>query len=155
MAVFTFEDQTTSPVAPATLYNALAKDADNIIPKAVDSFKSVENVEGNGGPGTIKKISFVEDGETKFVLHKIETIDEANFGYSYSIVGGVALPESAEKITIDTKLSDGPDGGSLIKLSISYHSKGDAPPNEDELKAGKAKSDALFKAVEAYLLANA
>nr|CAA67200.1 pathogenesis related protein [Vigna unguiculata] len=155
MAVFTFEDQTTSPVAPATLYNALAKDADNIIPKAVDSFKSVENVEGNGGPGTIKKISFVEDGETKFVLHKIETIDEANFGYSYSIVGGVGLPGECEKITIDTKLSAGPDGGSLIKLSISYHSKGDAPPNEDELKAGKAKSDALFKAVEAYLLANA
>ncbi|KOM33467.1 hypothetical protein LR48_Vigan01g302300 [Vigna angularis] len=143
MAVFTFDDQATSPVAPATLYNALTKDADTIIPKAVGSFQSVEIVEGNGGPGTIKKISFVE-----------ETIDEANLGYSYSIVGGVALPDTAEKITIDTKISDGPDGGSLIKLSISYHGKGDAPPNEDELKAGKAKSDALFKAVEAYLLAN-
>jgi len=40
-------------------------------------------------------------------------------------------------------------------LSIKYHSKGDAPPNEDELKTGKAKSDALFKVIEAYLLANA
>ncbi|KOM31347.1 hypothetical protein LR48_Vigan01g090200 [Vigna angularis] len=60
MAVFTFEDETTSPVAPATLYKALVKDADNIVPKAVDSFKSVEIVEGNGGPGTIKKISFLE-----------------------------------------------------------------------------------------------
>ncbi|KAK8470986.1 hypothetical protein PHAVU_003G109801 [Phaseolus vulgaris] len=147
MAVFTFEDQTTSPVAPATLYKALVKDADNIVPKAVDSFKSVEIVEGNGGPGTIKKISFLEDGETKFVLHKIEGIDEANLGYSYSIVGGAALPETAEKITIDSKLSDGPNGGSVVKLSIKYHSKGDAPPNEDELKTGKAKSDALFKQI--------
>ncbi|CAJ1940921.1 unnamed protein product [Sphenostylis stenocarpa] len=155
MAVFTFEDQTTSPVAPATLYKALVKDADDIVPKAVDSFKSVEIVEGNGGPGTIKKISFVEDGETKFVLHKIEGIDEANLGYSYSIVGGVALPDTAEKITIDTKLSDGPNGGSVVKLSIKYHSKGDAPPNEEELKTGKAKSDALFKVIEAYLVANA
>jgi len=60
MAVFTFEDQTTSPVPPATLYKALVKDADDIVPKAVDSFKSVEIVEGNGGPGTIKKISFLE-----------------------------------------------------------------------------------------------
>ena len=61
MGVFTFEDQTTSPVAPATLYKAVAKDADTIFPKALpDSFKSVEIVEGNGGPGTIKKISFVE-----------------------------------------------------------------------------------------------
>ena len=95
------------------------------------------------------------DGETKFVLHKVEAIDEANLGYSYSIVGGAALPDSAEKITIDTKLSDGPNGGSLIKLTITHHSKGDAPPSEDELKAGKAKSEGLFKAVEAYLLANA
>ena len=94
------------------------------------------------------------DGETKFVLHKVEAIDEANLGYSYSIVGGAALPESAEKITIDTKVSDGPNGGSLIKLTITHHSKGDAPPSEDELKAGKAKSEGLFKAVEAYLLAN-
>jgi len=69
MAVFTFEDQTTSPVAPATLYNALAKDADNIIPKAVGSFKSVEIVEGNGGAGTIKKISFVEGNIFIFTLH--------------------------------------------------------------------------------------
>ncbi|BAT73961.1 hypothetical protein VIGAN_01153800 [Vigna angularis var. angularis] len=155
MAVFTFEDETTSPVAPATLYKALVKDADNIVPKAVDSFKSVEIVEGNGGPGTIKKISFLEDGETKFVLHKIEGIDEAKLGYNYSIVGGAALPNTAEKITIDTILSDGPNGGSVVKLSIKYHSKGDAPPNEDELKVGKAKSDALFKVIEAYLLANA
>ncbi|KOM54219.1 hypothetical protein LR48_Vigan10g011100 [Vigna angularis] len=84
MAVFTFEDETTSPVAPATLYKALVKDADNIVPKAVDSFKSVEIVEGNGGPGTIKKISFLEDGETKFVLHKIEGIDEAKLGYVFT-----------------------------------------------------------------------
>ena len=89
------------------------------------------------------------------MLHKIEGIDEANLGYSYSIVGGAALPESAEKITVDTKLNDGPNGGSVVKLSITYHSKGDVPPNEDELKAGKAKSEGLFKAVEAYLLANA
>lgn len=60
MGVFTFEDETTSPVAPATLYKALVTDADNVIPKALDSFKSVENVEGNGGPGTIKKITFLE-----------------------------------------------------------------------------------------------
>jgi len=70
MAIFTFEDQTTSPVAPATLYKALVKDADNIVPKAVDSFKSVEIVEGNGGVGTIKKISFLEGKHLhSFSLH--------------------------------------------------------------------------------------
>jgi len=60
MGVFTFEDETTSTVAPARLYKALVKDADNLVPKAVEAIKSVEIVEGNGGPGTIKKLTFVE-----------------------------------------------------------------------------------------------
>lgn len=144
----------TSPVAPATLYKALVTDADNVIPKAVEAFRSVENLEGNGGPGTIKKITFVEDGESKFVLHKIESVDEANLGYSYSVVGGVGLPDTVEKITFECKLAAGANGGSAGKLTVKYQTKGDAQPNPDDLKIGKVKSDALFKAVEAYLLAN-
>ena len=94
------------------------------------------------------------DGETKFVLHKIEAVDEANLGYSYSVVGGAALPDTAEKITFHSKLAAGPNGGSAGKLTVEYQTKGDAQPNQDDLKIGKAKSDALFKAVEAYLLAH-
>nr|AEV59593.1 pathogenesis-related protein class 10 [Oxytropis arctobia]AEV59594.1 pathogenesis-related protein class 10 [Oxytropis arctobia] len=154
MGIFTFEQETTSTVAPAKLYKALVKDADVIIPKAVDVIKSVEIVEGNGGPGTIKKLTFVEDGETKHVLHKVEAIDEANFGYNYSIVGGVGLPETVEKITFEAKLIAGPDGGSIGKLNVIYQTKGNAEPNENELKEGKAKGDALFKAIEGYVLAN-
>jgi len=60
MGVFIFEQETTSTVAPAKLYKALVHDSDDIIPKAVDAIKSVETVEGNGGPGTIKKLTFIE-----------------------------------------------------------------------------------------------
>ncbi|KAL5182584.1 Stress-induced protein SAM22 [Glycine soja] len=130
-------DETTSPVAPATLYKALVTDADNVIPKAVEAFRSVENLEGNGGPGTIKKITFVEDGESKFVLHKIESVDEANLGYSYSVVGGVGLPDTVEKITFECKLAAGANGGSAGKLTVKYQTKGDAQPNPDDLKIGK------------------
>ncbi|MQJ84134.1 hypothetical protein EI014_25600, partial [Escherichia coli] len=87
MGVLTFEIETTSTVAPGKLYKALVKDAGVIIPKAVEAIQSVETVEGNGGPGTIKKLTFVEGGQTKYVLHKVEAIDEANWGYNYSIVG--------------------------------------------------------------------
>jgi len=47
------------------------------------------------------------------VLHKIEGIDEANLGYSYSIVGGAALPDTAEKITIDSNSAMVPTQGQL------------------------------------------
>ncbi|MED6125029.1 hypothetical protein PIB30_064566 [Stylosanthes scabra] len=154
MAVFTFEDQITSTVPPAKLYKALAKDADTIIPKVIDDIKSVELVEGNGGPGSIKKLTFVEGGESKYILHKVEAIDEANYGYNYSVVGGVALPETMEKITFEAKLVEGPNGGSIGKLSVKYHSKGDAKPDEEDMKKGKAKGDGLFKAIEGYVLAN-
>jgi hypothetical protein len=60
MGVFSFEEETTSIVAPARLYKALVTDADIITPKVIDVIKSIEIVEGNGGPGTIKKLSFVE-----------------------------------------------------------------------------------------------
>ncbi|XP_057733632.1 pathogenesis-related protein 2-like [Arachis stenosperma] len=153
MAVFTFEDEITSTVPPAKLYNAM-KDADSLTPKIIDDVKSVEIVEGNGGPGTIKKLTIVEGGETKFILHKVEAIDEANYAYNYSVVGGVALPPTAEKITFETKLVEGPNGGSIGKLTLKYHSKGDAKPAEEELKKGKAKGEGLFRAIEGYVLAN-
>jgi len=66
MGVYNFEDETISTVAPVTLYKALVTDSDNLIPKVIDVIKSVEIVEGNGGAGTIKKLTFVE-GRYKYI----------------------------------------------------------------------------------------
>ena len=61
MGVFTYESEVTSPIPPARLYKAFVLDADNLIPKvAPHAIKSAEIIEGNGGPGTIKKITFGE-----------------------------------------------------------------------------------------------
>ncbi|KAL5097917.1 hypothetical protein RYX36_002244, partial [Vicia faba] len=60
MGVFKFEDETTSTVAPAILYKALVIDVDTLTPKVVDVIKSIEIVEGNGGAGSIKKVTYVE-----------------------------------------------------------------------------------------------
>ena len=68
MGVYTYEDEHPSTVPPAKLYKALAKDADEIIPKAIEPIQSVEIVEGNGGPGTVKKITAVEGQSTYITL---------------------------------------------------------------------------------------
>ncbi|KAE9601480.1 hypothetical protein Lal_00040659 [Lupinus albus] len=155
MVVFTIENESASTVAPAKLYKALVTDFDNLIPKAIEAIQNVEIVEGNGGPGTIKKITMLVDGETKYVLHKVEAIDEANWGYNYSVVGGVGLPESLENISIKTKLVEGPNGGSIAKISAKVQTKGDVQPNEENAKAiGKARGDAFFKAIETYISSN-
>ncbi|XP_061349076.1 class 10 plant pathogenesis-related protein 2F-like [Gastrolobium bilobum] len=154
MGVFTFEDEEVSTVAPAKLYKALAKDSDTIIPKVVEAIQSIEIVEGNGGPGTIKKLTVVEGGKSIYVLHKVEAIDEANLGYNYSLVGGTGLEDILEKVSFETKVLPGPNGGSVGKLVVKYHTKGDAVLSEEVREGTKAKGTALFKAVEGYVLAN-
>ncbi|XP_054790820.1 class 10 plant pathogenesis-related protein 2A-like [Prosopis cineraria] len=154
MGVFTYEHEHTSTLPPAKLYKAFTKDSDELIPKAVEPVQSIENVEGTGGPGTVKKLTIVEGGKTHHVLHKVEEVDEASYVYNYSIVEAGDLPETVEKISVNTKLVEGPNGGTVVKICVKYITKGDAAPSDEELKTGKGKGDALFKAIEAYLLAH-
>ncbi|OIW17688.1 hypothetical protein TanjilG_29038 [Lupinus angustifolius] len=156
MGILTIETESTSSVAPAKLYKAFITDFDNIIPKAIEAIQSVEIIEGNGGPGTIKKLTSVVGGETKYMLHKVEAIDEANWEYNHSIVEGIELPENVEKISVETKLFAGSDGGSIAKVTAKFQTKGDVHPNvEEHAKAEcKTKHDAFFKAIDTYLAAN-
>ena len=48
----------------------------------------------------------------------------------------------------------GPDGGSILKNTSTYYTKGDHVITDEQIKVGKEKSIALFKVVEAYLVAN-
>ena len=76
-----------------------------------------------------------------------------NFVYNYSLIENETFPDTLEKISIQTKLT--PCGsGSLVNVTIDYVTKGDAKPTEEELKVGKEKGQGLFKAIEAYLVAN-
>lgn len=61
MGCFTYETEYTSVIPRAKLFKAFLLDADNLIPKvAPQATKGSENLQGNGGPGTIKKIYFGE-----------------------------------------------------------------------------------------------
>jgi hypothetical protein len=61
MGVHTLSDEFSSPVPAPKLFKALILDADNLLPKLMpQAIKSIDTVEGNGGPGTIKKITIIE-----------------------------------------------------------------------------------------------
>ncbi|XP_050239874.1 major allergen Pru ar 1-like isoform X1 [Quercus robur] len=155
MGVFTYETETSSAIPPAKLFKAFVLDADNLIPKvAPHAIKSAEIIEGNGGPGTIKKITFGEGSQFKYVKHRIDGVDHANFTYGYSVIEGDALSEVLEKISYEIKIVASPDGGSVLKSTSKYHTKGEHEIKEEEVKAGKEKAAGLFKAIEAYLLAH-
>ncbi|KAF3957166.1 hypothetical protein CMV_017796 [Castanea mollissima] len=125
MGVFTYETETTSAIPSAKLFKAFVLDADNLIPKvAPHAIKSAEIIEGNGGPGTIKKITFGEGSQFKYVKHRIDEVDHANFTYCYSVIEGDALSEVLEKISYEIKIVASPDGGSILKSTSKYHTKG-------------------------------
>ncbi|TYH27344.1 hypothetical protein ES288_A02G062600v1 [Gossypium darwinii] len=84
----------------------------NLIPKIVpQAFKCVEYIEGNGEPGSIKKVTFGEESQFNYMKQKVEALDKENFVYIYSVIEGDALMNKLEKITYETKLEDYPDGG--------------------------------------------
>lgn len=59
--VITHESEVTTTIPPAKLFKAFVLDGGDIIPKAVpQAIESLVNLEGDGGPGTIKQVNFGE-----------------------------------------------------------------------------------------------
>ncbi|XP_034686477.1 major allergen Pru ar 1-like [Vitis riparia] len=155
MGAITYEMEVTSSIPPAKMFKAFVLDVDNLIPKVLpQAIKCVEIIEGDGGPGTIKKITFGEGSQFNYVKHRIDSLDKENFTYCYTIIEGDALMDTLESIYYEVKLVASPDGGSICKNISKYHTKGDIQITEDQIKAGKEKAMGMYKAIEAYLLAN-
>ncbi len=97
---------------------------------------------------------YFSGSQFKYVKHRIDEVDQANFTYNYSVIEGDAISEILEKISYEIKIVASPDGGSILKSTSKYHTKGDHEIKEEQIKAGKEKAAGLFKAVEAYLLSH-
>ncbi|KAB2040185.1 hypothetical protein ES319_D02G064600v1 [Gossypium barbadense] len=140
MGVFTYESEIVTAIPPAKMFKACILDGDTLIPKIVPQvFNSVEYLEGNGEPGSIRKVTFAQGNQFNYMKQKVEALNTEKFEYIYS----------------EIKLEDSPGGGSICKTSSKYYTIGDIELKEEAIKAGKEKaSGVLFKSIEAYLVAN-
>ncbi|KAK7246341.1 hypothetical protein RIF29_41207 [Crotalaria pallida] len=154
MGVVTQEYATPVAVPPTRLFKAMALDFHNLFPKIVEQIKSIEIIEGNGGPGTIKKLTLIEGDITEYKLHRVDEIDEARFVYNFSAIEGSDWGETLEKVSFESQLVEGSNGGSIRKVRVQFFTKGDTTISEKELKAWQAKVEGLVKIVERFLLAN-
>ncbi|MBA0797735.1 hypothetical protein Gohar_008403 [Gossypium harknessii] len=155
MGVFTYESKIVTAIPPAKMFKACILDGDTLIPQILpQAFKSVEYIEGNGEAGSIKKVTFGEGSQFKYMKQKVEAVDKDKFVYIYSVIEGDALMDKLEKITYETQLETSPDGGSVCKTTSKYYTIGEFELKEEGIKAGKEKALGMFKAIEAYLLAN-
>ncbi|XP_050220156.1 major allergen Pru ar 1-like [Mercurialis annua] len=152
MAV-TFEKETTTSIPQDKVFKVFVLESDSIIPKIIPNMK-VEFVQGNGEPGTIKKTTFGEGGDAKYIKTKVEATDKDNFTHSYSIFEGEPWMPELEKTTFEIKVEASADGGSVIKSTSKYIPKPGCVISEEKVKAGSEKAFGMFKAIEAYVLAN-
>ncbi|OMO58400.1 hypothetical protein COLO4_34686 [Corchorus olitorius] len=142
-------------VPPAKMFQAFVLDSDTLIPKILpQAIKSVEILEGDGGAGTIKQINFGQGNCSQFktVRNRIDEIDKENFSYSYTVMEGDALMNTVEKICNEIKIEATSNGGSICKNKCTYYTIGDIEIKEEEIKAGKEKALAIFRAIEEYIL---
>ncbi|PPD81068.1 hypothetical protein GOBAR_DD21996 [Gossypium barbadense] len=169
MGGFTYESEVITSIPPPKMFKACILDGDNLIPKIVPQvFKSVEYIEGNGEPGSIRKVTFAQGKGMKrpFLLdsddgkggvptpaHRSGVDEASSGGWRWDKTNddgrgmGAALGLA--------RLEASPGGGSMCKTSSKYYTIGDIELKEEAIKAGKEKaSGVLFKAIEAYLLAN-
>ncbi|XP_027115953.1 major allergen Pru ar 1-like [Coffea eugenioides] len=155
MGAVTFTEEFTSTIPASRLFKALILDSDNLIPKiAPQAVKNVELIEGDGGPGSIKKMNFGEGSQFKYVKHRIDAVDKENLTYAYTLIDGDALMDKLDSISYEMKFEPSPDGGCKGKNVSTYHTKPGVEIKEEEIKDGKEKAAGVFKLVEAYLLAN-
>ncbi|KAK8308593.1 hypothetical protein V6Z11_D02G070100 [Gossypium hirsutum] len=118
MGVFTYESEIVTAIPPAKMFKACILDGDTLIPKIVPQvFKSVEYLEGNGEPGSIRKVTFAQGNQFNYMKQKVEALDTEKFEYIYSVIEGDPLMNMLDKITYEIKLEDSPGGGSICKTS--------------------------------------
>ena len=74
--------------------------------------------------------------------------------YSYTVIESDDLMGKFESMAFEIKFQATPEGGCKGINVGKYHPKAGVDIKEEEIKAGKDKALALFKAVEVYLIAN-
>ncbi|GMJ12259.1 MLP-like protein 423 [Hibiscus trionum] len=155
MGVFKHEMEATSPLPTARVFKAFVLESDTLFPKVAPyAIKGVEYLQGSGGPGSIRKVTFAEGWGFEYLKEKIDEIDQDNLSYTYTVIESDLFKNLIEKISYDTKFVAAPNGGTICKISTTFYSVGDIEIKEEAIKDSLQKRARVFKAVEEYLLAN-
>ncbi|CAA0818236.1 Unknown protein [Striga hermonthica] len=142
-------------VSPSRLFKALITESQEVLPKFKNLIKSVEIVQGHEiAAGCVVKTTFPDGAPFKFMTHRIDAIDKANYMCKYTLIDGDVLGEKVKKVCYEIKLEASENGGCKIKLDIEYHSKGDAEITNEEIEVGTKQALGLYTAYEEYLIAH-
>jgi len=156
MGVITSEQEIScSLISAKRLFKCFVFDADELMPRIIPHFfKSFETVEGDGGVGSIKLVTFTEEGR-KPAKHRIEEVDEENSVYKYSVIEGGVLGEDLESVSYVFKFESGAGGGCTVKISATYHPKSEEHSSiKEKIEKVKEATKGFINTLEAHLHAH-
>ncbi|KAK1437342.1 hypothetical protein QVD17_03133 [Tagetes erecta] len=154
MATATLELEFASQFPPEKAFKSFTH-FDEIAPKVIPHvFKSFDAIHGNGEVGTIKNITFGEAVPFTSGKYKVEAIDESTYTYSTSFFEGDNLYGIFDSINHHYKITPSANGGSVVKQTVTYKSKGDEKVPEEILKKEKEQYEGIYQAMEAFAAAN-
>ncbi|KAL5782206.1 hypothetical protein ACOSP7_007235 [Xanthoceras sorbifolium] len=137
MGALTCPEEFISSVVARRLFKALIIDLDNLLPELIpENFQSNEIIEG---------------AEFKYLKKKVDAIDKEKMT---NVIVVDVLMNNVDFISYEVKFEATQYGGCKFTFVIKYNLKPGAVISENQLKYGKANVAAMFKSVEAHLLAN-
>lgn len=85
---------------------------------------------------------------------RTDALNKEALTYDSSFIDGDILLGFIESIENHLVVVRTADGGSISKTTAIFHTKGDGVVSEEIIKLADEQNTALFKAIEAYLIAN-
>ncbi|XP_020589385.1 major pollen allergen Bet v 1-M/N-like [Phalaenopsis equestris] len=131
-------------------------DSHNLLPKILPDFiSSVELSEGDGGPGTLKKIIFTDAvKEFRSIKEKNEVLDSENHIVKHSVIEGGLIGLRLKSYSFELKFEVINNSETLGKLKIEYETIDDTPLNDEEQEEISKSFFLIVKAIDEYLTNN-
>ncbi|OWM88122.1 hypothetical protein CDL15_Pgr016695 [Punica granatum] len=157
METICFYEEFLVPVPRDRLFRAAVIDGDNLTPKLLPHvFKSMDTIDGDGGPGTIKRTVFNEESglRTGDQLYRIDVLDSENFIYRITLIEGSSLFERVESVVYEVTYADLGNNNCVVRVATEYHPKRGLTLKEEDIMARKTTTIGFYKIMVAYLMAN-
>lgn len=90
----------------------------------------------------------------RYAKHRIDELDVENCRCKYSLIEGDIIDGKLKHVEYEAEFTDDGHGGCICRMSSNYCSDQDIEFRDEDVEFGKERAMEVYKAIEAYLLAN-
>ncbi|KAI4976378.1 hypothetical protein ZWY2020_049985 [Hordeum vulgare] len=142
-----------SSVSASRLLCVGVMDWHTLYPKLVPQIVSALPIEGEGGISSVMQFNFTSAMPFNLMKERLDFIDVDNCQCKSTLIEGGGIGTAIETATSQIKVEPTANGGSIANVESTYKLLPGVEVN-DEISEAKDSVTDIFKAAEAYLIAN-